>query len=630
MDTIFPDIKKSRIGIIYVYYERKNQQKNQTNLSFFIKYGLGTNKWLNLNVETLFVINGHLCDVIIPSKPNIHVLKQNNCHDFEGWLNGMTFFEKKYNQKIWELFDYLCLINASCIGPIYDENINDHWLMPFYNRMIKYNSVLVSPCISFFGSNHPAGVGPRVVPIFNFLRCTKNIIHLITNTSISYLDDTYQYKDDSELKNNVNTVCGYKSNKPDAVLTGEYGLSRVLLSNGYRIACMLYDFDCNNSSIWSKYDYGEPDRYNAFNKKNIPLSTIFIKNIWRVPEGFYVCQPVLYDECIQFMYDKLKMTPLIKNNNYNYDLLNVPTTNNYGIGWDCKEYYYNMHGRVEEDIIFVKPNPTNNKNCAIYAHYDSDNIIKDYVFQSINALISVGYNIIFYTASKTINNIDECILPFKINYINNEGPGTHWLIWECVCNKLKKENIIFDNILLLNDSILFPINGIDNFKNTIETMRQTSDFWGHWESPEISWHIIAIPFEFKYKMLSDVVFFLNLFTNIFQFQQIEHRREFAKHYAEVRLAKYLVDLGYKYNVVIKSNLLDTNVTCPVFHPINLYKWINKTKSFAIKWKYNISYIHPELISPELNYLTRFLYPGKFGTISEAEKGNAFPKATYDI
>ena len=26
-----PDIKNSKIGIIYVYYERKNQQKNQTN-----------------------------------------------------------------------------------------------------------------------------------------------------------------------------------------------------------------------------------------------------------------------------------------------------------------------------------------------------------------------------------------------------------------------------------------------------------------------------------------------------------------------------------------------------------------------------------------------------------------------
>lgn len=599
MDNIYPNIKNARIGIIYVYYERKNQQKNQTNLSFFIKYGLNTNKWLNLNIETLFVINGHLCEVNIPSKPNVHVLKQDNCHDFEGWFNGMTFFENRYNKKIWEIFDYLCLVNASCIGPIYDENINDHWLIPFYNKMKKYNAALVSPCISFFGNNHPAGAGPRVVPIFSFLRCTKNIIYLITETKIPYLDESF--KGESPLHNHFNTVCGFKLHKPDAVLTGEYGLSRVLLSNGYRIACLLYDFDCNDSSIWSKYDKGEPDRYNAFNGTNIPLSTVFVKNIWRVPEGFYVCQPVLYDECIQFVYNKLRMTPLLKNEptnvcncNYNYNLLNVPPVNYYGVGWQTKEDYYNMHGRVEEDILFV--NPKNNANCAIYAHYDSDNIIKNYVLQSINALIYVGYDIIFYTASETIRNIDGCILPFQINYINNEGPGTDWLIWQRACDKLKKENKMYDNILLLNDSILLPINGLPNFQNTIETMRQTSDFWGHWDSPEITGHIVDTPFEFKYKMLSDVVLFLNSFANTFLSIERECRREFAINFAEVRFAKYLIDLGYKYNVVIKSKLLDTDVNSN-----DLLRWMNKSESFAIKRKCNISYE-----SPELNYLTRFL------------------------
>ena len=74
-----PDIKTSKIGIIYVYYERQNEQKNQTNLSFFLKYGLANDKWMNLNIESLFVINGHQCEVVFPKKPNIHVLKEYNC-----------------------------------------------------------------------------------------------------------------------------------------------------------------------------------------------------------------------------------------------------------------------------------------------------------------------------------------------------------------------------------------------------------------------------------------------------------------------------------------------------------------------------------------------------------------------
>ena len=108
MNIELPDIKKSKIGIIYVYYERKNEQKNQTNLSFFIKYALANNTWLNMDIETLFIINGHICEVFIPTKPTINILKQDNCSDFEGYLNGIHFFEKKYNKNIWEHFDYLC------------------------------------------------------------------------------------------------------------------------------------------------------------------------------------------------------------------------------------------------------------------------------------------------------------------------------------------------------------------------------------------------------------------------------------------------------------------------------------------------------------------------------------------
>ena len=41
----------------------------------------------------------------------------------------------------------------------------------------------------------------------------------------------------------------------------------------------------------------------------------------------------------------------------------------------------------------------------------------------------------------------------------------------------------------------------------------------------------------------------------------------------------------------------------------------------------ISYLNQNIASPELNYLTRFLYYGKYGVISEAEKIGAFPKST---
>jgi hypothetical protein len=623
MNIDLPNIKDSRIGLIYVYYERKDQQKNQTNLSFFIKYGLRNDKWLKLNIESLFVINGHQCEVVFPNKPNINILKDNNCSDWEGWLNGIKFYENKYNKPIWEMFDYLCLINCGSFGPIYEDNINDHWLIPFYDRMVKYNAIISSPCLSFLPNTNPSGTGPKVVPIFSLLRCTEHIITLLTKEQTSCRDDTsidlyYKNKMISTYNTHTNTVFGVKYDKIDSILTGEYGLSRMLINNGYKVTSLLYDFDCHDEKFWSINSNVEPDRYNKFNGTNIPLSTIFIKHLWRL-DNSYVSLPVLYNECMEYMFSKLNMKRLIYSNNLNYELLNINSCDfQYGL-WNSKTVFYNKFGYCEENIIFNKTNVKN--NLVIYAHYDAENIIKDYVIQSLNILIFLGYNIHFVTASETIININTDTLPFKINYIQNKGHGTDWHIWYEQCKYIINNNLYYDNILFLNDSIILPINGIDNFKNTLTMMRESSDFWGHWESNEIEWHIIGAPFEFKYKILNDITNFIGSYI-----EQCISKQDYVN-LLETKMSNYLRTKGYRHNTTIKTDFLDNNIICPVFNPINIYKWINKPETFAIKWKYMISYIHPNFVSQELNYLIRFLYYGKYGIISEAEKVGAFPSSS---
>ena len=311
-----PDIKTAKIGIIYVYYERINQQKNQTNLSFFMKYGLNEKLWLNLDIETLFVINGHNCELLIPTKSNINILSQDNCSDWEGWYNGIKYFENKYNKKIWTIFDYICLINAGAFGPIYDENINDHWLLPFYNKMVKDNAIICSPCMSFLKETNLSGPGPKVVPIFSLIRCNETIINLLINTPISLCDKRSTNVNANNYRN-LNTVLGKKKDKIDAVLSGEYGLSRILLKNGYSITSLLYDFNCNNNNNWIINNNIEPDRFNSFKGKNIPLSTIFIKNVWRW-DNSYASLPVLYNECSNYFYEKNSNTRFTRSNRFSF------------------------------------------------------------------------------------------------------------------------------------------------------------------------------------------------------------------------------------------------------------------------------------------------------------------------
>jgi len=609
-----PDIKNAKIGIIYVYYERNNQQKNQTNLSFFVKYGLNEKNWMNINLETLFVINGHLCESLIPNKPKIHILKEKNCSDWEGWYNGIKFFQNKYKKPIWDIFDYLCLINAGAFGPIFEENPNDHWLIPFYNKMVKYNSVICTPCMSFLQQNNLSGPGPRVIPIFSLLRCTESIMNLLMNTQIKLCDEL-STNTNKHLFQNSNTVFGKKKDKTDATLSGEYGLSRILLKHKYIITSLLYDFDCNNPINWKVNNNIEPDRFLTFNGTNIPLNTIFIKNIWRHDKS-YVSLPVLYPECKTYYYTKLKMKPIFQDLDIkpNYELQTINKVDTEKQYWHSKEEYYNKYGYAEEQVLFTKP-IKNFKGCLIYAHYDKNNLVCDYVIQTINTFRYLGYDILFFTASTKLTNISS--LPCNVFYTINTGAGTDWKIWLFGCLYLTKNNLIYDYIFMLNDSIILPINGINNFENTINKMRATSDFWGHWESDEIEWHIIGTPIEFKYNMIDTVIKFIKN-----RIDKCITKLDFI-HNMEVKFSKYLINHGYKHNTVIKKDILNNSVLCPVFNPCNLYKWINNPDTFAIKWKYSISYLNYNIVSPECNYLTKFLYYGKYGHVSEAEKKGIF-------
>jgi hypothetical protein len=597
-----PDIKKSKICIIYCYYERKNEQKNQTNLSFFIKYGLTENIWFNLDITVLFVINNYNCEVIIPKQKNIFILYEENCHDWEGWYNGIRYFENKFNKKFYDLFDYLCILNASTFGPIYEENNDSHWLIPFYEKMKITKSVACSPYINKWVKN-TCYIKYGLSPHFCMIYISQHIYNLLINKNI-------------KIEGFNNTVFGKKNNKYDAIITGEHLLSHILLINNYNI-CSLYPLNIDT------YNCNINDREEFFHKNNNFLKkTIFIKNIWRIEKG-QASLPILYDYCITYMNKKLKIKNIFENILFDYNYDNLLITNNinyYTNPANNNMEYYNLYGRAEEIIIF--PKVKKNNNCVIYAHYDKNNIISDYIINALKIFIYCEYDILFYTSSDKIINIDLSILPFKVNFVKNMGSGTDLIIYNMGLKYILNNNFNYEWIMMINDSILLPINGIENFKNSIMNIRNTCDFWGHWDSNECEWHIILSPIEIKYKLINDVIIFFDE-----KIKLCTTKLDFIFN-IEIKFAKYLLDRNYKHNVIININdlTIDNALPCPTHNPYIIKQWINKKKTFAIKWKYCISYLNKNIVSEYFNYLTRYLYYGPTGYISEGEKIGVFPKS----
>ena len=603
-----------KVCIIYVYYERKNEQKNQTNLAFFIKYGLDKSRWRDMNITTLFVINGHQCEVLIPERDDIFVHKQDNCSDWEGWYNGFKYFEKKNEKPIYESFSYLCLINASSFGPVYEDSIDTHWLDPFLNKMKQEKSIICSPCANLLPDSDLGGPGIRIVPQFSLLKIDKDIYNILINTKIN-MGNLY-----------TNTIYGLKKNKIDAVLTGEYGLSKILLEHNYKI-----------SSLVTSNDKYRIDFYRLDN--TVIKNTIFIKNNWRW-EGNYASQPVLYNYCIDFVNKKFNYNNEFNNYDLNYEPLslkydntgsmiksyNLPITYGDTTSWNSLKEYYDKFLYSEETILFP-PTNNNNKHCVIYAHYDKDDIIKDYVINNLKILIILKFDIIFYTASNKIKNIASNILPFKINYIQNIGAGTDWHIWLKALNNCDN----YKRILLINDSLILGINGIENMRNSIDIMRNKDiDLWGHWDSSEINYHYIGTPIEIKQSVRKDLIKFIE--NNIYD---CADGCDFVIK-IETKMIEYLINIGYKTDCIIKeTNIVykyyNKNISCPSHNPFLLKEWIYLPTSFAIKWKYILPYLlFKNIKHPFFNYLLRYLHTSQeLLYISKPEQIEVFPNQ-YDF
>jgi len=174
----------------------------------------------------------------------------------------------------------------------------------------------------------------------------------------------------------------------------------------------------------------------------------------------------------------------------------------------------------------------------------------------------------------------------------------------------------YKNILLINDSVLFPIHGIDNMKKSIMDIRNKCDYWGIWNSPENKEHIMSPVLEFKIKMLKELKNYIILCNP----KNWEEGVNF-----ELNLLEYFNKLNYKYSVIVDYKTLgELNYQCPIMHPKVFPKWINRRDVFAIKWKYICNYLDlKSLNNSYMNYLLRFLYFDYSGIIGIPQKHNAF-------
>lgn len=247
----------SKTLVIYIYYE-KNELHKQA-LEYFLDIGVSEAD----NVDYLFVIQGKVATVKIPSYKNIVLFeKDNDCYDF-----GSLKFAINYHGGIDSLVKYksIIVINSSVFGPFlpnyWPENI--HWT-EIFNSRLRDDVHLVGTILACTPDDDPGGQGPRISGMF----------FAITPTGISLANDKKAFE------------C-YKT-KHEVILNGEYALTKAILEAGYNLDTILLQYgrvDWRDKKNWNCNDKKFPFRKNQYGKYNIdinPLETVFFKPIWLV------------------------------------------------------------------------------------------------------------------------------------------------------------------------------------------------------------------------------------------------------------------------------------------------------------------------------------------------------------
>ncbi len=270
----FKEPHNDRTILFYAYFE-----KNKI-YSFRLKFFLDVAVRETDPIDYVFIIQGGNVNVAFPNYTNIRIIKRDNdCYDFGAYgdaINRIGGIEqiKKYKA--------VMFINPSGTGPIlpkyWPKSI--HWSYAFTSKLRNnIHAVSISIC------------------------CAPNDFREYAPGLESYAFAATPYAVEVALNAGVYSC---KKDMDDAIVTGEYLFSKVLIRNKLNLESFLLKYpentDYTNSLNWHCNDNQHPTMnktYNFDEKDKIcvyPLETMFHKVFWTRSNHF-----VYYDETLVYM-----------------------------------------------------------------------------------------------------------------------------------------------------------------------------------------------------------------------------------------------------------------------------------------------------------------------------------------
>lgn len=181
------------------------------------------------------------------------------------------------------------------------------------------------------------------------------------------------------------------------------------------------------------------------------------------------------------------------------------------------------------------------KRAVIFAHYDRDNLLDDYVLYYLTQLRSICEWLVFVTTANISRDAIDDLNDICCKVIVRDNAGHDFMSYKVGLECLNVRE--FDELVLCNDSVYGPIYPLVNM---FEKMKNSDcSFWGVTQSFEISHHIQSYFLVFRKDVLTSSCF-PEFWKNVARF----NNREQIIINNEIGLSRVLIEKGFKAKVFV--------------------------------------------------------------------------------
>lgn len=208
------------------------------------------------------------------------------------------------------------------------------------------------------------------------------------------------------------------------------------------------------------------------------------------------------------------------------------------------------------------------RRACVFAHFDRDGKVDDYVRYYLSCLQEVVDHIHFVTVNELDEESHQALVSQGIEVTQRDNVGYDFMSYSLGLHSLKIDD--YDEIIICNDSVygpFFELRPIFQYMDNIDC-----DFWGITESLEISRHIQSYFVVFRAAVLSDEVF-RRFWSGV---QVLFGKKDIIHHY-EVGMSQQLIERGFRASSYVSIN--NSPMPHRVFHALPQF-----LRRFRLRWR----------------------------------------------